>query len=143
MYDMTQNPVQTPSAHCFGPKGFTKWKIKKKNLMLKGEQSLHFGKKFWKMYWVTFLLWLFAAIFRKFSKVFWLKIEKSILPKMSYFSYHIRWHFLCYGHSLTYSAARVQWDFLFEDILAPKKIGVVWSNPIFKNCLNKRCYGSS
>ena len=29
MHDMTQNPVQTPSAHCFGPKGFTKWKILK------------------------------------------------------------------------------------------------------------------
>ena len=30
MHDMTQNHVQTPSAHCFGPKGFTKWKILKK-----------------------------------------------------------------------------------------------------------------
>ena len=24
MHDMTQNHGQTPSAHCFGPKGFTK-----------------------------------------------------------------------------------------------------------------------
>ena len=30
MNDMTQNHGQTPSAHCFGPKGFTKWKIFKK-----------------------------------------------------------------------------------------------------------------
>ena len=30
MHDMTQNHGQTPSAHCFGPKGFTKWKILKK-----------------------------------------------------------------------------------------------------------------
>ena len=39
MHDMTQNHGQTPSAHCFGPKGFTKWNFKKKNLMLEGEPS--------------------------------------------------------------------------------------------------------
>ena len=30
MHNMTQHHDQTPSVHCFGPKDFTKWKIKKK-----------------------------------------------------------------------------------------------------------------
>ena len=34
--ESVQNHEETPSTHYFGPKGFTKWKINQKKLMLEG-----------------------------------------------------------------------------------------------------------